>query len=56
MIAGGQIRENQKYYRRASSKDDGEMTKPFSKKEIEQAKLQLRRQPADRNSAGPTET
>ena len=44
MIAGGQIRENQKYYRRASSKDDGEMTKPFSKKEIEQAKLQLRRQ------------
>ena len=44
MIVGGQVRENQKYYRRASSKDDGEMTKPFSKKEIEQAKLQLRRQ------------
>ena len=43
-IAGGKIRENQKYYRRPSSKDDGEMTKPFSKKEIEQAKLQLRRQ------------
>lgn len=44
VIAGGQVRENQKYYRRASANDDGEMTKPFSKKEIEQAKLQLRRQ------------
>lgn len=44
VIVGGQVRENQKYYRRASSKDDREMTKPFSKKEIEQAKLQLRRQ------------
>lgn len=40
----GRTRDEEKYYRRARSNDDGEMTKPFSKKEIEQAKLQLRRQ------------
>lgn len=40
----GRTREEDKYYRRASSHEDDGMTKPFSKKEIEQAKLQLRRQ------------
>ena len=43
-VVSGRVRENQKYYRRAAAADDGNMTKPFSKKEIEQAKLQMRRQ------------